>query len=332
MYLNETVQPETDLLFKRLNIDVSKKTRELAGEYFRRIQSQLPKTNCVGLIEVACCEIACETNRNEFIPFERKQGVKLAGGIMKDYQKLYVIIKNTLNISIPEVTPESLGNYFGSTFIIPAVKQLLHEFKKNYGEILSEQDKKNMKWESVEFVSAAFYLIMYNTGITIDKNKIISIAKITTKRFKDIQSLMTQYCDSFLESYHKKHFKKKGRRASQINSKIEGQDNKRRKSIGSFENNIINKTPIKNKEIIDSTTDIIKSEGDIEVLKSSEDNDSVILIENNKLSDKDAGLIPKKRKYINGINSAVTNVDFYNSKKWRDYCEWKSVILKGLKV
>jgi len=165
MYLNETIQPETDLLFQRLNIDVSKKTRELAGEYFRRIQSQLPKTKCVGLIEVACCELACETNRNEFIPFERKQGVKLAGGIMKDYQKLYVIIKNTLNISIPEVTPESLGNYFGSTFLIPSVKQLLVEFKNNYGEILSEQDRKSMKWGNVEFVSAAFYLIMYNTGV-----------------------------------------------------------------------------------------------------------------------------------------------------------------------
>jgi len=213
MFLNETIQPETDILFQRLNIDVSKRTRELAGEYFRRMQSQYTKTNSVGLIEVACCELACETNKNEFIPFERKQGVKLAGGIMKDYQKLYVMVKNTLNISIPEVTPESLGNYFGSTFLIPSVKLLLNEFKKNYGEVLSEQDRVNMKWNSVEFVSVAFYLIMFNTGINIDKNKIISIAKITQKRFKDIQSLMSQYCKAFLDDYNKKHFKKKRKKS-----------------------------------------------------------------------------------------------------------------------
>jgi len=84
---------------------------------------------------------------------------------MKDYQKLYVMVKNTLNISIPEVTPESLGNYFGSTFLIPSVKLLLKEFKKKYGEVLSEQDRTNMKWNSVEFVTVAFYLIMYNTGV-----------------------------------------------------------------------------------------------------------------------------------------------------------------------
>ncbi|ORX52984.1 hypothetical protein BCR36DRAFT_349700 [Piromyces finnis] len=333
MYLNETIQPETDLLFQRLNIDASKKTRELAGEYFRRIQSQLPKTKCVGLIEVACCELACETNRNEFIPFERKQGVKLAGGIMKDYQKLYVIIKNTLNISIPEVTPESLGNYFGSTFLIPTVKQLLQEFKNNYGEILSEQDKKNMNWGSVEFVSAAFYLIMYNTGITIDKNRIISIAKITTKRFKDIQSLMNQYCNTFIEDYHKKHFKKKGRRVSQINSnKLDEKENKRRKSTGDIKNQIIKKTLLKNKENIDSLIDPLKLQDNITILKSDNNDSPVMVIDDNKLFSQDASLIPKKRKYINGINSAVSNVDFYNSKKWKDYCEWKNNILKDLKI
>jgi len=38
---------------------------------------------------------------------------------------------------------------------------------------------------------------------------------------------MTQYCGKFLDNYHKRHFKKKGRRASQINSNIVGQDSKR---------------------------------------------------------------------------------------------------------
>ncbi|KAG4103376.1 hypothetical protein H8356DRAFT_1644853 [Neocallimastix lanati (nom. inval.)] len=342
MYLNESVQPETDLLFQRLNIDVSKKTRELAGEYFRRIQSQLPKTKCVGLIEVACCELACESNRNEFIPFERKQGVKLAGGIMNDYQKLYVNIKNTLNISIPDVTPESLGNYFGSTFLIPSVKQLLNDFKNNYGKILSEQDKANMKWNSVEFVSAAFYLIMYNTGITIDKNKIISIAKITQKRFKDIQSLMSQYCKIFLDDYNKKHFKKKGRRISQINSNSEKQDNKRRKSTSSFDiNKISTSSPIRNKILKDNQSNIINVEDNSKTPIPSMNNNenlnenldqSMIIVDDNKLLDQDPSLIQRKRKYINGINSAITSVDFYNSKKWQDYCNWKDNILKSLKI
>ncbi|ORX75129.1 hypothetical protein BCR32DRAFT_272090 [Anaeromyces robustus] len=340
MYLNETIQPETDLLFKRLNIDVSKRTRELAGEYFRRIQSQLPKTNCVGLIEVACCELACETNRNEFIPFERKQGVKLAGGIMKEYQKLYVIIKNTLNVVIPEVTPESLGNYFGSTFLIPSVKQLLNEFKINYGKILSEQDKINMKWDGVEFISVAFYLIMYNTGINIDKNKIISIAKITLKRFKDIHSLMSQYCKSFLYDYNKKYFKKKGRRTSQINSNVEIHNNKKRKSIGAYEINSVIITPLKNNIKNEDKPNILCIDEDIEK-KNIEVNNDVLdessshpleVVDNNKLFNQDVSLIPKKRKYINGINSAVTSGDFYNSKKWQDYCNWKNNVLKGLKV
>lgn len=333
MFLNETIQPETDLLFQRLNIDVSKKTRELAGEYYRRMKSQYTKTNSVGLIEVACCELACETNKNEFIPFERKQGVKLAGGIMKDYQKLYVMVKNTLNISIPEVTPESLGNYFGSTFLIPSVKLLLNEFKKKYGEVLSEQDRTNMKWNSVEFVTVAFYLIMYNTGINIDKNKIISIAKITQKRFKDIQSLMSQYCKAFLDDYNKKHFKKKGRRVSQINSNVGKHDDKRRKSTGSFEIHTFHTTPEKNKinkddTSLDNNHNTQKSEDSNEY---SNDN-SVEVIDDNKLFDQDAALIPKRRKFINGINSAVTSVDFYNSKKWQDYCRWKNNVLKEIKI
>jgi len=340
MYLNETIQPETDLLFKRLNIDVSKRTRELAGEYFRRIQSQLPKTNCVGLIEVACCELACETNRNEFIPFERKQGVKLAGGIMKDYQKLYVIIKNTLNVVIPEVTPESLGNYFGSTFLIPSVKQLLNEFKINYGKVLSEQDKINMKWDGVEFISVAFYLIMYNTGINIDKNKIISVAKITMKRFKDIHSLMSQYCKTFLDNYNKKYFKKKGRKTSQINSIAEIHNNKKRKSAGSYEINSITSTLVINNIKNENKSDVLyindsaekkKLEVNDENLDESSSN-SLEVLDKNKLFDQDVSLIPKKRKYINGINSAVTSGDFYNSKKWQDYCNWKNNILKGLKI
>jgi len=38
---------------------------------------------------------------------------------------------------------------------------------------------------------------------------------------------MGQYCKIFLDDYNKKHFKKKGRRISQINSNSEKQDNKR---------------------------------------------------------------------------------------------------------
>jgi len=34
-------------------------------------------------------------------------------------------------------------------------------------------------------------------------------------------------------------------------------------------------------------------------------NNSVMIIENNNLIDQDIALIPKKKKYINGINSAV---------------------------
>jgi len=38
---------------------------------------------------------------------------------------------------------------------------------------------------------------------------------------------MSQYCKAFLDDYNKKHFKKKGRRVSQINSNVGKHDDKR---------------------------------------------------------------------------------------------------------
>jgi len=131
--------------------------------------------------------------------------------------------------------------------------------------------------------------------------------------------------------------RKKGRRASQINSNVRKQDDKRRKSTGSFEIHTFHTTPKKSKINKDDSSDVLSLDNNHNTQKSGDSNEysndnSVEVIDDNKLFDQDVALIPKKRKFINGINSAVTSVDFYNSKKWQDYCRWKDNILKEIKI
>ncbi|KAI9288867.1 hypothetical protein BC943DRAFT_315460 [Umbelopsis sp. AD052] len=312
----------------RLNLGDNQKLKERAQYYYSQCSKVPPRVFSKGMNArpIISIHLACESLG--ISDFDQTIATRLAMCTPPTYANTLNGVRKCLNIQ-PKVTMKTIGVALGCTSMIPYVEKFFEEFQARYLESLSAA-KRIAAGDDLELASwkaSAFYICSKALGAKLDKESLSKLCSCTSLDLTRVAKIMDEHCKDLIVQLKKENTRsaRPSRKANEDDDEGQEEESEAKKKRHLKRQRTKSDLSTKENKEEDSKESQVRKKSKLDELPT----DNVKTKESRP--EKVSIVLEKRKAPVSGIVSMIPGQHYKDTKRYRDYVEWREAKIKAIR-